>query len=677
MNSMDTSVTETPVVRLTPFTKVLVANRGEIALRVMRSARALGYATVAVYSSADTHARHVQEAGQSVLIGGPLPAQSYLNIPAIVGAARATGADAVHPGYGFLAENENFAQACRDAGLVFIGPSPEAMASMGDKAAAKRLMMDAGVPCIPGYLGDDQSEARLAREAVRIGYPVMIKATAGGGGRGMRLVHSEAEFVGLLRSAQSEALNAFGDATVLLERAITDPRHIEIQVFADRHGHAIHLGERDCSLQRRHQKIVEEAPSPAVDAALRERMGATAVAACKAIGYEGAGTLEFLLDAQGEFYFMEMNTRLQVEHPVTEAVTGLDLVALQLRVAAGEALPLSQGDVKFYGHAIEVRLCAEDADQSFMPQSGTMARWNVPDGLRVEHALHTGAVVPPYYDSMIAKLVAHGANRDEARRKMLLGLEETVALGITTNQAFLMRCVAHPVFGRGGITTGFIARHLDELLTIDDDTRARAWALAAVLFWRGTQELHPNQGATHRSPHRLPVRQRLKMGGLTRDTTLTHKGVDLFSVQWEGKSLLLETVALNQQEVRFVCNGVGERAAWLGESGDVLLRLRGQSFRVSDCSREAISRQHGAAGDGRLRASMNGRVVAVLAAVGDVVRAGQPLVTLEAMKMEHVHAAPRDGVLVALLVAPGDQVPPGRLLAEIGEAGGPVGPSPA
>jgi len=393
------------------FRKVLVANRGEIALRVMRSAREAGYRTVAVYSSADAGSLHVHEADQAICIGGPLPAESYLHIEAIIDAARQTGADAVHPGYGFLAENEDFAAACRKAGLVFIGPSPEAILAMGNKAGAKRLMSAAGVPCVPGYEGDDQGEKRLAAEADRIGYPVMIKAVAGGGGRGMRLVPVPGDFAEMLRSAQSEAKNAFGDATVILERAIVEPRHIEIQIFADRQGNAIHLGERDCSVQRRHQKVIEEAPSPAVSAELRERMGAAAVAAAKAIAYEGAGTLEFLLDRDGHYYFMEMNTRLQVEHPVTEAITGLDLVALQLRVAAGEPLPLRQDEVRFSGHAIEVRLCAEDADKGFMPQSGTMALWQPSTRLRVEHALHSGTEIPPYYDSMIAKIISHGETR--------------------------------------------------------------------------------------------------------------------------------------------------------------------------------------------------------------------------------------------------------------------------
>src|SRR4051794_4178805 len=375
----------------TPFFKILIANRGEIALRIMRTARRLGYGVVAVYSDADRDALHVREADQAVRIGEPLPAQSYLRIDAIIAAAKASGASAIHPGYGFLAENEGFAQACRDAGLVFIGPSPEAIKAMGNKAGAKDIMRKAGVPVVPGYQGADQSDAVMLTEAERIGFPVMIKAVAGGGGRGMRLVADAASFPDALRSARSEAQGAFGDPTVILERAIVNPRHIEIQVFGDRHGNAIHLGERDCSVQRRHQKLIEEAPSPVVSPELRARMGAIAVQAIRSIGYEGAGTLEFLLDGNGDFYFMEMNTRLQVEHPVTEAIIGLDLVELQLRVASGEPLGLQQDDIRISGHAIEVRLCSEDAGHDFMPQSGRMALWQMPDDLRVEHALQSGS----------------------------------------------------------------------------------------------------------------------------------------------------------------------------------------------------------------------------------------------------------------------------------------------
>ena len=649
----------------TPFRKILIANRGEIALRIIRSARALAYRTVAVYSTADARAPHVHEADQAVCIGEPLPAQSYLRIAALIEAARLTGADAVHPGYGFLAENEDFARTCREAGLVFIGPSPEAIAAMGHKAGAKRLMMAAGVPCVPGYEGDDQSQAKLAVEAGRIGYPVMIKAVAGGGGRGMRLVASAAEFAELLRSAQSEARNAFGDATVILERAVIEPRHIEIQVFADRHGNAIHLGERECSVQRRHQKLIEESPSPAVSPALRERMGVDAVAAVKAIGYEGAGTLEFLLDREGRYFFMEMNTRLQVEHPVTEAVTGLDLVALQLRVAAGEPLPLAQHDVRFHGHAIEVRLCAEDAAQGFMPQSGTMALWQPPQRLRVEHALASGVEIAPYYDSMIAKLVSHGETRDAARRRLINGLEDLVALGVTTNQVFLARCLEHPVFAAGDATTAFIGQHKDELLRADEAGDTRAAAVAAALL------LETSAGARQRAPgrrlaHSLPVGLRFEINGRKLAATLADLGAHRHEVLLGAGKHQVEIIDLGTHSARLLCDGVMESVAWTRAGARLLLASRGVPYEVHDTTRAAsVRREAAGAGDGRLRASMNGRVVAVLVAVGDRVNAGQAMVTLEAMKMEHIHAAPVAGIVKALHVSAGDQVGAQRIVAEI------------
>src|SRR4030088_3521890 len=450
--------------RRTPFRTILIANRGEIALRIMRTARRLGYGVVAVYSNVDRDTPHVRAADKAIWIGEALPAQSYLRIDAIIAAARAGGADAIHPGYGFLAEKADFAKACRDAGLVFIGPSPEAINAMGNKASAKETMQAAGVPCIPGYQGADQSNATMLAEARKIGFPLMIKAVAGGGGRGMRLVADAAGFSDALHSARSEAQSAFGDAAVILERAIPDPRHIEIQVFGDRHGNAIHLGERDCSVQRRHQKLIEEAPSPAVSPELRARMGAVAVAAIKSLRYEGAGTLEFLLDTSGEFYFMEMNTRLQVEHPVTEAITGLDLVELQLRVASGEPLDLRQDDIRFSGHAIEVRLCSEDAAHDFVPQSGRMALWQMPEGIRVEHAMQSGSEVSPFYDSMIAKLISYGSTREEVRGKLICALEQTAAFGVTTNQGFLISCLRHPAFAKGKATTAFIGKHRGDLL---------------------------------------------------------------------------------------------------------------------------------------------------------------------------------------------------------------------
>jgi geranyl-CoA carboxylase alpha subunit len=652
------------MMRATPFSKILVANRGEIALRVMRTARAHGYRTVAVYSSADAHAPHVDAADQAVWIGESPPAQSYLNIAAIVEAARRTGADAVHPGYGFLAENEHFAAACRDAGLVFIGPSPSAIAAMGNKAGAKRLMTAAGVPCVPGYEGDEQGDARLAVEAERIGYPVMIKAAAGGGGRGMRLVRTPRDFGELLHSAQSEAKNAFGDATVILERAIDEPRHIEIQVFADRHGNAIHLGERDCSVQRRHQKIVEEAPSPAVSPALREQMGAIAVTAAKSIGYEGAGTLEFLLDRQGSFYFMEMNTRLQVEHPVTEAITGLDLVELQLRVAAGEPLPLRQEDVRWTGHAIEVRLCAEDPQRHFMPQGGTIALWQPAQGVRVEHALAAGTTIPPFYDSMIAKVIGHGATREEARRRLLHGLQDTVALGVTTNQAFLARCLAHRVFAEGGATTAFIAEHQTELLRADPAGEDRVVAIAAVLLLE-TSAGARQRGAARTLAHSLPIDLRFALDGHPQAVTLTHASASRYRVDLDGKQHDIEVVDLDANRARLRCDGIVERATWQREGPRLLLLDRGVPHEVLDTSRAAAARPGGPGGDGSVRAATSGRVVAVLAAVGERVEAGQPIATLEAMKMEQVHLAAVAGVVRALHVAAGDQVAAGDVLGEI------------
>jgi geranyl-CoA carboxylase alpha subunit len=648
---------------MSAFHKILIANRGEIAVRVMRTARAMGYRTVAVHSSADADAEHVRQADRAVWIGESLPAQSYLNIAAIIEAARTSGAEAVHPGYGFLAENAAFAQACRDSGLVFIGPSPEAIRAMGDKAGAKRLMQAAGVPCVPGYQGEDQRAEKLAAEAARIGWPVMIKATAGGGGRGMRLVTSAADFTGQLHSAQSEALNAFGDATVILERAIVAPRHVEVQIFADRHGNAIHLGERDCSVQRRHQKVVEEAPSPAVSEALRERMGATAVAAAKAIAYEGAGTLEFLLDAEGQYWFMEMNTRLQVEHPVTEAVTGLDLVELQLRVAAGEPLPLAQQDVRITGHAIEVRLCAEDPQQGFMPQSGTLAAWQPSAALRTEHALRDSAVVPPFYDSMIAKLVAHGRTREEARHRLIAGLQDTVALGISTNQQLLQRVLSHDVFASGAATTAFIGDHLDALLAADAANDTRAALLAALLLQLG------ERGWPSPLAHTLPNTLRFALDGTVHTARVTPRGAGRFDIALDDEApVQLALLALpGDGSLRFSCEGLSEQAFVVRQPDRVDFHFRGQSFQLENLTHVAVARTDGTAGDGLLRASMNGRVIALLVAEGDAVAAGQPLVTLEAMKMEHVHCAPRAG-RVALHVAVGTQVAARHVVAEVADA---------
>ena len=650
-------------VRRTPFFKILVANRGEIALRVMRTARRLGYGVVAVYSDADRDALHVREADQAVRIGEALPAQSYLRIDAIIAAAKASGASAVHPGYGFLAENEDFAQACRDAGLVFIGPSPEAIRAMGNKAGAKDIMQKAGVPCVPGYQGADQSDAVMLAEAKKIGFPVMIKAVAGGGGRGMRLVADAAAFPDALRSARSEAQGAFGDPTVILERAIVDPRHIEIQVFGDRYGNAVHLGERDCSVQRRHQKVIEEAPSPKVTPELRARMGAVAVAAVKSIGYEGAGTLEFLLDQSGDFYFMEMNTRLQVEHPVTEAITGLDLVELQLRIAAGEPLGLKQEDVKFSGHAIEVRLCSEDAGHDFMPQSGKMALWQMPDGVRVEHALQSGSEIPPFYDSMIAKIISHGADRNEARGRLICGLEQTAAFGVTTNQGFLISCLRHSGFAKGEATTAFIGNHRDELLAPRADDKAEA-ALAALLLYVTNPHAPPWRGGRSLAAT-FPLTMRIDLGRGVLEVDIVRGRDGGYVAAVDGSELRLEIDELGRDAIRFRTDGMMESARFLRDGDRLYILHRGATMAVRDLTLAAPVSAAAAGGDGKVRAAMNGRVVAVLVKPGEQVAAGQPVMTLEAMKMEHVHTAGVAGTVSAIDVAEGEQVTTGRIVVEI------------
>ncbi len=652
-----------PKATVTPFRTVLVANRGEIALRIMATARSMGYGTVAVYSSADAKSRHVGFADRAVLIGGPLPAESYLNIPAIIAAAKASGADAVHPGYGFLAENAAFARACREAGLVFIGPSAESIEAMGDKARAKAFMQAAGVPVVPGYQGEDQSEARFVAEAETIGFPVMIKAVAGGGGRGMRLVPDAASLPALLASAQSEARNAFGDATVLIEKAIVAPRHIEIQVFGDRHGNAIHVGERDCSIQRRHQKLIEEAPSPAVSAELRARMGEVSVKAVQAFGYEGAGTLEFLLDRDGRFYFMEMNTRLQVEHPVTEAITGLDLVAWQLKVAAGEALPLAQHELRFTGHAIEVRLCAEDPAHDFMPQSGRFGAWAMPENLRVETAMADGAEVTPFYDSMVAKVIAHGPTREAARLTLAEGLIRTTALGVATNQGFLKRALEHPAFATGEATTAFVGAHGDALAARPAETISDA-ALAALVLFMSDSATRPRTRARHLGPP-LPVPMLVEIDGAKAEVAIHRDRDGTYRIGADGQQLTISVEAAGLGRLRLRHGTLALDVPFHRAGADLFIQRGADQVHVRDLTRAATKPAGSDGSDGRLTAAMNGRIVAVHAAVGDDVAVGQPLVTLEAMKMEHVHAAPIAGKLVEIGIAPGEQVTTGRLLAAI------------
>jgi geranyl-CoA carboxylase alpha subunit len=603
------------------FSKVLVANRGEIAWRVMRTAKAMGYRTVAVYSDADKDAPHVAFADQSERIGPPPVGESYLSLSRILEAAKRSGADAVHPGYGFLSENEAFAAACEKAGLVFIGPPPAAIAAMGNKAAAKRRMIEAGVPCVPGYQGADQSDANLETEARKIGLPVMVKAAAGGGGRGMRLVEQDGDLLDAIRTARTEAESAFGSGEMILEKAVVDARHVEIQVFADHHGNVLHLGERDCSVQRRHQKVVEEGPSPAVDADLRNRMGAAAVAAARTIGYRGAGTVEFLLGADGAFYFLEMNTRLQVEHPVTEAITGLDLVEWQLRVARGEPLPLSQEQVRFAGHAIEVRLYAEDAYAGFLPQTGRIDVWRpaAGPGVRIDHGMKDGLAISPFYDPMIAKVIASGATREEARLRLIKALRDTVVLGPTTNRHFLIRLLEHPEFAAGKATTAFLGKHEFAAPEVSDEH----WKLAASLLWQQSAARYPANLRGWRNSNPEPTPFRLAVG---------------------DKERTLAIADAQPASVPHVIDG-----------NDIVVDLDAFTVRFQD--RTYMPPASAAAGsDGKLRAPMDGRIVAIKVAAGDRVTKGQTLVVLEAMKIQHQLKAALDAEVESIAVQEGQQV---------------------
>jgi geranyl-CoA carboxylase alpha subunit len=639
-----------------PITTLLVANRGEIAMRIARTARAMGIRTVAVASDADVNAPHTRAAeggcDEVVPIGGERPADSYLQAAKLLAAAQQAGADAIHPGYGFLSENAAFAQAVMDAGLTWVGPPPSAMAAMGDKAAARMAAAKLGVPVVPGYDGDDQSDALFAREAERIGYPVMIKASAGGGGRGMRLVQHAAELPGLLAAARREAQAAFGNPRLILERAVQRPRHVEIQVFADAHGHVMHLGERDCSVQRRHQKLVEEAPSPAVSPALRRAMGEQALALCRAIGYQGAGTMEFLLTPEGEFFFMEMNTRLQVEHPVTEALLGVDLVSWQLRVAMGEPLAQVSGMTQDEalrrcesgGHAIEVRLCAEDPVRDYLPQSGTVHTWAVAGGVRTDHALRSGLRVTPFYDSMLAKVVAHAPTRAQAVHSLASALDRTVLLGLPSNRGFLAQVLRHPVFASGqGVSTGFLAEHFA-------DAAARQVALPATALPQVARRV------AHQAPAAMPPAWRGLLPQRQRTVVIdTGEGVQELRVEGVGAAAAADAdpgIVLAWQAdalgpLLYVQAG-GANATWRDVS------LKGRP------SAEAV-----AAAQAQVRAPMHGRLIKLNAQPGDAVTQGQVLAVLEAMKMEHQLLAARDGVLKAAHASEGAQVAANALLLEL------------
>ena len=608
---------------------LLIANRGEIACRIIRTARALGVRTVAVYSDADADELHVRMADEAVHIGPPAARESYLVGDRIIAAARETGAEAIHPGYGFLSENADFAQAVLDAGLVWVGPDPDSIRAMGLKDAAKERMIAAGVPVTPGYLGADQSPERLRAEADAIGYPVLIKAVAGGGGKGMRQVGDAAAFADALQSCQREAASSFGDDRVLIEKYIQSPRHIEVQVFGDRHGHVVHLFERDCSLQRRHQKVIEEAPAPGMDEATRAAVCAAAVKAAQAVDYVGAGTIEFIADASeglraDRIWFMEMNTRLQVEHPVTEAITGQDLVEWQLRVASGEPLPCSQDELTITGHAIEARLYAEDPARGFLPSIGTLEAFDLGDDIRVDTGVEQGSVISPFYDPMIAKLIAHGATREEARERLADALDEAIEWPVRCNAGFLVEALDHPDFVAGRVDTGLIAREGEALmppaLPSEEALIAAATALTGPAF----------------------------VPGLRLNAAPRRAGMFLL----DGQPIAIDFAEADEADEAITTS--------------VLMSEGGQTWALAPF--RAAGKAAGGASDGAILAPMPGRVIAVDVAAGDAVVRGQKLLTLEAMKMEHSLTAPFDGTLAELNAAVGAQVTEGTLLAKIAEA---------
>ncbi|WP_454255020.1 acetyl/propionyl/methylcrotonyl-CoA carboxylase subunit alpha [Pseudomonas sp. Marseille-Q8238] len=641
----------------TPITTILVANRGEIACRVMRTAKALGLTTVAVHSDIDHNARHVREADISVSLGGAKPADSYLLMDKIIAAAKASGAQAVHPGYGFLSENASFARKLHEAGLIFLGPPASAIDAMGSKSAAKALMEQAGVPLVPGYHGEAQDLETFRVAAERIGYPVLLKATAGGGGKGMKVVEQESELAEALSSAQREALSSFGDARMLVEKYVLKPRHVEIQVFADQHGNCLYLNERDCSIQRRHQKVVEEAPAPGLSPALRQAMGESAVRAAQAIGYVGAGTVEFLLDARGEFFFMEMNTRLQVEHPVTEAITGLDLVAWQIRVARGEALPMTQAQVPLNGHAIEVRLYAEDPDGGFLPASGPLKLYREPaagPGRRVDSGVEEGDEVSPFYDPMVAKLIAWGESREEARQRLLAMLKETLVGGFKTNLAFLTRILAHPAFAEAQLDTGFISRYEAQLLPAPQPLTEDFWQLAGEAFV--ASEVERRREDDRHSPWSARAGWR---SGLAPETVLTLRCGEATQVVNLGGSVSAGTL---------IANGTKLHVRSIRQGDTLFIEWQGTLYEVTRVDPIAEAEAGLAGHAGGLTAPMNGSIVRVLVEVGQQVEAGTALVVLEAMKMEHSIRAPQAGTVKAIYCGEGELISEGTALVELEES---------
>jgi 3-methylcrotonyl-CoA carboxylase alpha subunit len=661
------------------FQSLLIANRGEIACRVIRTARRLGIRTIAVYSDADADAQHVRLADEAHHIGGPRPQDSYLRGDAIIEVARRTGAQAIHPGYGFLSENADFADAVQAAGIAFVGPSGASMRKMGSKAGAKDLMAAAGVPVVPGYTGKDQSADVLQREADRIGYPLMIKAAHGGGGKGMRIVRSSGEFAVALESCQREAAGAFGRDRVLLERYIERPRHIEIQVFGDTHGNAIHLGERECSAQRRYQKVLEESPSPFLTPELRAAMGAAAVQAAHAIDYANAGTVEFIVDQDGGFYFMEINTRLQVEHPVTEEVTGLDLVEWQLRIAAGEPVPLAQDAVVQRGHAIEVRLYAEDPDAGFLPGSGTLHTLRLPaesSRVRIDSGVIEGDAVTIFYDPMIAKLIVHDADRPRALARLREALAQCEIDGPKSNIAFLERLVRHPAVVEATIDTGYLDRHLDEFLAPSqaDDALLLAAATASLLAQEAQAQASAAGGNEPGSPWGITDGWRLGHAGArrlafadgeTRIELTAHGHAGAYRIERADAVHEVAGARLADGVLEARIDGVMQRFSALADNARVLVHdgVRRLQLRTQPVYRRAQG--DGAAAEHRIRAPMPGRVVLVQAQAGAQVAAGDVVLVIEAMKMELALKAPRDGVLAEVRVAAGEFVEADAVLATL------------
>ncbi len=650
---------------------LLIANRGEIAVRIMQTCKTMGIKTVAVYSDADANAVHVNCADVSVHIGGSPVAESYLDSDAIIKAAKDTGADAIHPGYGFLSENADFAQSCADNSIIFVGPPIPAIDVMGDKAKSKRAMIKAGVPCIPGYQGQDQSDATLIKESAKVGFPLMVKAAAGGGGRGMRLVHAAQDLPDAIKAARSEAANAFGSDELIIERAIIAPRHVEIQIFADAHGNIIHMGERDCSVQRRNQKVIEESPCPVMDEALRAKMGAAAIATARSVNYVGAGTVEFLLDKDNEFFFLEMNTRLQVEHPVTETVYDVDLVAEQIKAAQGDVLELTQDDMQIFGHAIEVRIYAEDPQNEFLPSTGPVTLWQEPSRARVDSGIKTGGEISPFYDSMVAKIIAHGTTRDEALLELGKALSQTALIGPKNNRDFLLDAISQPAFINGEATTAFISETygeagyspaplsgveiiqgaLAQYFLTGERVREAALPIADELMgWGSTGRLNSVfLYSVEDKPYRVSFSQ--TPNDLTAE--LNGETYRLACTRLSNTQLLLE---VNRDKTRVIYAPINEQhIAIVGPKRSYAL--------INIAGGEPNDTESG--GGGTVRAPMHGQILEILVKAGDNVSKGDKIAVLEAMKMQHEILAEIDGTVAEVSAVAGTQIAADDLIMEI------------